>query len=62
MMATHPPLMERIKALEPSFKPEMMTELRQQWQNNPPVGLDEGRRRSGWAADAAACCRAEPPR
>jgi Zn-dependent protease with chaperone function len=41
MMATHPPLMERIKALEPGFKVEMLQELRTQWQRTPPVGLDE---------------------
>jgi Zn-dependent protease with chaperone function len=41
MMATHPPLLERIKALEPGFKPEMLAELRTQWQRQPPIGLDE---------------------
>jgi Zn-dependent protease with chaperone function len=41
MMATHPPLMERIRALEPSFKPEMLAELHARWQQHPPVGMDE---------------------
>jgi Zn-dependent protease with chaperone function len=41
MMATHPPLFERIKALEPSFKPDMMTDMSARWAMAPPVGLDE---------------------
>jgi Zn-dependent protease with chaperone function len=41
MMATHPPLFERIKALDPSFKPESMQELQGRWQRDPPVGIDE---------------------
>src|SRR6478609_3338798 len=41
MMATHPPLMERIQALDPSFKPESMQELHARWSREPPVGMDE---------------------
>jgi Zn-dependent protease with chaperone function len=41
MMATHPPLMERIKALDPSFKEEALQQLHAQWQAQPPIGIDE---------------------
>ena len=41
LMATHPPLLQRIQALEPSFKPHDLTELAARWQMRPPVGLDE---------------------
>lgn len=41
LMATHPPLLDRIKALDPSFKAEALTELSARWTMQPPVGLDE---------------------
>ena len=41
LMATHPPLLERIRALEPSFKAEALAELQARWQLHPPNGLDE---------------------
>jgi hypothetical protein len=41
MMATHPPLLERIQALDPSFKDEALQSLHAQWQKVPPVGIDE---------------------
>jgi Zn-dependent protease with chaperone function len=41
LFATHPPLIERIQALEPGFKPQAMTELAARWQMRPPSGLDE---------------------
>ena len=41
LFATHPPLLERIKALDPSFRPEDVTALRQQYAVSPPSGLDE---------------------
>jgi Zn-dependent protease with chaperone function len=44
MMATHPPLLERIRALDPSFKPESMQEFHLRWQREPPVGMDEDAR------------------
>lgn len=43
MMATHPPLAERIKALDPSFKASDMKELSARWSLKPPVGLEEDR-------------------
>jgi Zn-dependent protease with chaperone function len=39
--ATHPPLVERIKALEPGFSGEQLERLRQQWHAVPPEGLEE---------------------
>ena len=41
LFATHPPLIARIQALEPSFKPQALTELAARWQMRPPSGLDE---------------------
>jgi Zn-dependent protease with chaperone function len=42
-MATHPPLADRIKALDPSFKASELTELSARWSMKPPVGLEEDR-------------------
>jgi Zn-dependent protease with chaperone function len=39
--ATHPPLIERIAALEPGFNGEQLSRLRQQWHALAPNGLDE---------------------
>ncbi len=41
LFATHPPLLERIGALEPSFKASALGELSAQWQMHAPSGLDE---------------------
>ncbi|GAA4860405.1 M48 family metallopeptidase [Luteimonas vadosa] len=41
LFATHPPILQRIQALEPSFKPEQMARLQAQWMAAPPDGLDE---------------------
>ena len=41
LFATHPPLIKRIQALEPSFKPEQLSRLQAQWLAAPPDGLDE---------------------
>src|SRR5690606_1936109 len=41
LFATHPPLVKRIQALEPGFKPEQLEQLRSQWRVTPPVGLQE---------------------
>lgn len=43
MMATHPPLGDRIKALDPSFKMSDFKELSARWSLKPPVGLEEDR-------------------
>jgi Zn-dependent protease with chaperone function len=39
--ATHPPLLERIRALEPGFRPEQLEMLSRQWLAAPPDGLAE---------------------
>ena len=39
--ATHPPLVERIQALEPGFSGPQLERLRAQWHATPPNGLDE---------------------
>ncbi len=41
LFATHPPLLQRIQALEPSFKAESLDRLKAQWLATPPNGLDE---------------------
>jgi len=41
LFATHPPLLQRIRALEPSFKAEQLERLQAQWLAAPPSGLDE---------------------
>ena len=41
LFATHPPLLARIQALEPSFKAEAMLDLAARFQMHPPSGLDE---------------------
>jgi Zn-dependent protease with chaperone function len=41
LYATHPPLIKRIQALEPDFKPGNLDELRKHWHYQPPNGLEE---------------------
>ena len=41
LFATHPPLLQRIQALEPGFRPEHLSRLQAQWLANPPDGLQE---------------------
>jgi Zn-dependent protease with chaperone function len=41
LFATHPPLMKRIAALDPTFRPEQVAELQQRWADHPPNGLAE---------------------
>ncbi|QDH69285.1 M48 family metallopeptidase [Marilutibacter alkalisoli] len=41
MFATHPPLLERIQALEPGFRADQLEGLSQQWMAAPPNGLEE---------------------
>jgi Zn-dependent protease with chaperone function len=41
MMATHPPLLQRIQLLEPAFKADALRDLSARWTMHPPVGLDE---------------------
>jgi Zn-dependent protease with chaperone function len=41
LFATHPPLLERIQALEPGFRPEQLESLRRHWAMSPPDGAGE---------------------
>ncbi len=41
LFATHPPLLARIQALEPSFKASALPDLQARWAMSPPNGLDE---------------------
>jgi Zn-dependent protease with chaperone function len=41
LFATHPPLVDRIKALDPSFDPQRLEAMRRQWAAAPPNGLAE---------------------
>ena len=43
LFATHPPILERIQALEPGFRSEQLERLRGQWALTPPSGLQEDR-------------------
>ncbi len=43
MFATHPPLLARIQALEPGFKPETLDDLTMRWAQSPPDGAEEDR-------------------
>ncbi|WP_020521495.1 M48 family metallopeptidase [Catelliglobosispora koreensis] len=41
LFATHPPLPDRIKALEPDFDVAQLAALQQHWAQSPPVGMQE---------------------
>ena len=41
LFATHPPLLERIRALDPSFDARALESLAVRWQQSPPDGLAE---------------------
>ena len=41
LFATHPPLLERIRALEPGFNDDAMARLQAQWRASPPDGMQE---------------------
>jgi Zn-dependent protease with chaperone function len=41
LFATHPPLPDRIKALDPTFDPGQLDALAAQWAQRPPVGMEE---------------------
>jgi hypothetical protein len=41
LFATHPPLLERIQALEPGFRDEQLEGLKRKWLDLPPNGLEE---------------------
>ncbi len=41
LFATHPPLLERIQALEPGFRSASLERLQRQWAESPPDGMQE---------------------
>jgi Zn-dependent protease with chaperone function len=41
LLATHPPLEERIKVLDPTFDTAKLQQLARQWAAHPPVGMEE---------------------
>ncbi|MGY0799244.1 M48 family metallopeptidase [Lysobacter sp. A286] len=41
LLATHPPLLERIQVLEPGFRVDQLDVLSQRWLQQPPSGLEE---------------------
>lgn len=41
LFATHPPILKRIQALEPSFRADSLERLQAQWLAAPPDGMDE---------------------
>lgn len=44
LFATHPPLLDRIQALDPSFRKDQLATLHQRWLSQPPNGLEEDAR------------------
>ncbi len=52
MFATHPPLLERIQALEPTFRAEQLATMQRRWSMTPPDGLEEDTQRGLVNADA----------
>lgn len=59
--ATHPPLLERIQRLEPSFRAEQLQTLRGNWFSAPPDGLAEDRALGLAGRDAASVDALLPP-
>jgi Zn-dependent protease with chaperone function len=41
LFATHPPLLQRIQALEPQFRADQLSDLQRRWLASPPVGMEE---------------------
>lgn len=42
--ATHPPLLQRIQVIEPSFRADQLANLQRRWMSEPPNGLEEDAR------------------
>lgn len=53
LFATHPPILQRIQALEPGFRSEQLERLQVQWRSAPPNGMQEDLA-MGLAADGVA--------
>ncbi len=61
LFATHPPLAERIKVLDPSFDQVKLRGLAQQWAAHPPSGLEEDAALGLTGAPAPAARTVLPP-
>ena len=61
LYATHPPLVERIRVLEPDFTPSKLDELRQGWAYRPPDGLAEDAQMGFAAAPVQQAPRQQAP-
>ncbi|MCV7301360.1 M48 family metallopeptidase [Mycobacterium barrassiae] len=61
LFATHPPLVDRVKALNPSFDPREIAELQQRYAQQPPDGLAEDFA-AGFAPAGTAAGRSLPTR
>lgn len=57
--ATHPPILERIKAVDPSFDPAEFEALKARWTLHPPSAVEEDRA-LGFAADGSRLAPAAP--
>lgn len=44
LFATHPPLLQRIQALESGFRADQLANLQRKWMSEPPNGLEEDAR------------------
>ena len=44
LFATHPPLLQRIQALEPQFRADQLDALQRRWLASPPSGIEEDAR------------------
>ncbi|WP_242111454.1 M48 family metallopeptidase [Luteimonas aquatica] len=53
LFATHPPILQRIRALEPGFRSEHLAALQARWTAQPPHGLEEDVRLGLVGAQAA---------
>ncbi|MFT4198122.1 MAG: M48 family metalloprotease, partial [Pseudoxanthomonas sp.] len=60
-LAIHPPLLERIRRLDPLFRPEQLQQLAQRWAANPPSGPQEDLALGLATHDAPAPAVDEPP-
>jgi Zn-dependent protease with chaperone function len=60
LLDSHPPLVDRIRALDPSFDPATLDAASRTWASAPPSGLDEDRA-MGLAAPADTVARDEAP-
>lgn len=61
LFATHPPLIERIRKLDPLFNPQQLQELSKRWSVAPPNGLQEDIAMGFSAAPPSTRSASQPP-